>query len=199
MNPLDVVIRDELLSLSLTKNQLVKELGYSKNPTKGIRRLNHFIETGECKNKEFVEKLMRFLRILPTVLKNATDSVKQKLFEERKRLERENFKSHIEVKFDIVPRPLFILGLCPKLWKIKIPSDIRGLGYEEELEEVVRIYKNHWKEYNGHFFGRPTCAKFLGFRYFQTYEKSILFDNDGKIIQIDKVHVPETEAFVKIK
>ena len=196
MNPLDVVIRDELLSLSLTKKQLVKKLGYSKT-NKGIRRLNRFIETGECKNKEFVENLMKFLRISPTVLKNATDSVKEKILEERKRLERENFKPHIEVKFDIVPHPLFILGLCPKLWKIKVHANIHDFGYEEEIEEVVKIYKNHWNKYNGVFPGGS--AQYIGFRYYRNYNESILFDNDGEIVKIEKEHIPETQAYVKIK
>jgi len=198
MNPLDVVIRGELLNLGITKKQLVGKLGYS-NVNKGIRKLNHFIETGEYKNKEFVENLMEILRVSPTVLKNATDSVKQKLLEERERLEEENFKPHIEVKFDSVPRPILILGLCSKLWKIKIQDYIKDFGYEEELEEVVKIYKEHHKRYNGHFLGHATCAKFVGFRFFRSYGESFLFDVDGRVLEIEREHISESLAYVRIK
>lgn len=196
VNPLDIVIRDELLNLNITKKQLVKKLGYS-NTNKGIRRLNRFIETGECENKEFVGNLMESLRISLPVLKNATDSVKENILEKRERLERESFKPHIEVKFDSVPRPILILGLCSKLWKIKIQNYIKDLGYEEELEEVVRIYNEHYKKYNGVFPGGS--AIIAGFRYYRYFDESILFDNEGGIIQIDKEYIPETQANVRIK
>lgn len=198
MSPLDVVIREKLLNLSITKKQLIDKLSYS-NTNKGLRCLSHFIQTGECRERRFVENLMEVLRISPPLFKNSIDSVKERILKERERLEEENFKPHIEVKMDKIPRPIFIAALAPQLWKIKVPLDIRELGYEEELEEVVRIFKEHYKQYNGRFLGGVTSAKYVGFRYYRSYDESIMFDNDGKIINIEKKHIPETQAFVRIK
>ena len=103
----------------------------------------------------------------------------------------------IEIKFDQVPQPIFVVALVPKFWKIPVPPDIQDLGYEEELQKVREIYKKHWMEYNGVFPGGS--AKYVGFRYYRSYDESILFDDDGGIIQIDKEHVPETQAYVQIK
>ena len=196
MSRLDVVIREERLNLGITEKQLVEKLGYS-NTNKGIRRLNHFIQTGECREKRFIENLVKFLRISPPVLKNAIDSVKEKILEKRERLERESFKPHIEMKMDEIPRPIFLAALVPKFWKIPVPPDIQDLGYEEELQKVREIYKKHWKQYNGVFPGGS--AQYIGFRYYRSYDESILFDNDGGIVRIEKKHIPETQAYVRIK
>ncbi|MFQ5483523.1 MAG: hypothetical protein ACE5ER_12290, partial [Nitrospinaceae bacterium] len=71
----------------------------------------------------------------------------------RESVKREEFEPHLEIKFDRVPRPIFVAASAPKFWKIKVPAKIKELSFEEELAEVVQIYKAHYEKYEGHFTG----------------------------------------------
>ena len=109
----------------------------------------------------------------------------------------EDFKPLIEVKFDQVPRPIFVAALASKLWKIAVPEILKEFKKEEELEAVVKIYKDHHKKYNGRFAGSHQ-AKYVGFRYYRSFDESILFDKEGNVMQVDRKHIPETRAYLEI-
>ena len=109
------------------------------------------------------------------------------------------FQPLLEVKFHSAPRPIFIAALAPQLWKISLPGTVQDEGYEEELKRVVKIFKKHYRKYKGRFGGFERGEKMIGFRYYRSRSQSILFDHEGKILQVDHEAVPETQCFLRIK
>ena len=146
MNPLARQIQKSLESKYETKLTIVKRLGY-KNQNKGLRRLEQFINTGEC-SELFKEKLAQVLELDSRIIQNASNNLKfrQSMDEESKRLR--NFQPHLWIIHELEKPPLgciCIVGLLGLEYfkKILLPGDISIRSWSAQFKFVRDKIKEH--------------------------------------------------------
>ncbi len=171
------------------KREAVIKLGY-RNLNKGYRRLNTLIETGECP-MPLRNKLPKALNIEKELIDQAFMRTAQEKAKEaelarqkREEYERRVFKPHLWIQHEI-ERPTgikfwcIVFGGIDMLKVVKLPEYINDLSWITQQRIVRARIKKHLRESKGEcsVFGKVT-----GYVYQQTYDDSIEFSVDGKLL-----------------
>ena len=162
-NPLQKLINRYLSEHQLSKSSFIKQLGFS-NINKGARRLSAFIENPDDKNPLF-NKIISVADIPESEFELACSAVQDGL-ENQRRLE---FIPMVRVIPKRRPSPLF--GLI--MYNIRVPEGITELDFDEEIRIICNLYQEFKIKY-------PSAQ---GFRYFRSYDETLEFDIEGKLIQ----------------
>jgi len=198
MNALTTLVTKYLKSNNLTCSQLAQSAGYS-NINKGLRSLEQYCLTLKDTNN-ISHKLKKILNIPDPEFENTVNQVQSKI--ELKK--RGTFLPSIQIIPSSRPSvPIFVLAMVPSLMNIQVP-DITACSFEQELQIIFNAYKKHQlqhysKIYEGSDYEELiqivekleqdgkiypwTIAK--GYRYFRTYETTLIFNRYGVLIDND--------------
>ena len=187
------------------KFNIVKKLGY-KNLNKGLRRLEHLIQTGQCPDS-LREKLPTVLGIDPSAIEEAFEATlaQQRVDEEKDRrtredYERKTFRPHLWVKHELQNPPVGSICIVAFIgiehWKIiTLPEDIASLKWSDQRMTIIEKIREHQSQecVNTNIFGKVT-----GYLYRKTYNDSYLFNIDGTLLQKYKSRIRKPEIYLKI-
>jgi len=195
MNALTTLVTKYLKKNQLTRSQLAQLLDY-KNIPKGLRSLDEYCLTLKDTNN-ISHKLKKVLNIPDPEFENTVNQVQSKI--ELKK--RNTFLPSIQIIPSSRPSaPIFVLAMMPSLMNIQVP-DITACSFEQELQIIFNAYKKHQlqhcsKIYEGSDYEELiqivekleqdekiypwTIAK--GYRYFRTYETTLIFNRYGVLI-----------------
>jgi len=182
MNDLTILVTKYLSINNLSRNQLAQLLGYS-NVSKGLRNLDQYCSILIDKN-QISTKLPIVLNIPQLEYSKAVNQVQSDL--ENK--ERSKFKPSLQVVPKSRPSPIFAVAMFPRLLNIEIP-DLNGCSYAQEIKLIINEYNNHQQIYSN---GK-------GFRYFRNYDETLIFNEQGEIIDHIKKHIEPIKATLLIK
>jgi len=186
------------------KLTIVKKLGY-KNLNKGLHRLDHLIQTGQCPDS-LRKKLPTALGLDPSVIQrayeltlNQLEEQEEKARRDRESYERRMFRPHIWVKHELEYPPVSIcivafIGI--EHWKvINLPEDIAGLRWSEQFKTIrEKIIEHQSQEY----VDKSMFGKVIGYIYRKTYDKSFLFSANGNLLEIYSPKVRKPEVYLEV-
>ncbi len=171
MNALERLVSSGMKRQGISKGDLASKVGY-KNINKGLRRIDAFLRDPD-QGSQLSVKLVQVLSIpkgeFASAIKEARCSIEQK--------ERLLFKPFIQVRLMKPPSPVFVAAMVPSLTRIEVPGSLMDMPYDEELEAVCELYKNHHERYS------PGWPARDGFCYFRNYDESLSFDVDGRLLE----------------
>lgn len=183
--PLQDLILQKQKEKGISKSQLVSLIGYPRNITKGIRRLNEYLHTLNAPSDDFVVNLLNTLGIngldFSRALAASLDLMSKEAIDESKR----RFKPHIIILRDRKITPRFIDEMITRQNTILIPDEIQDLPFKEELHEIFKIYNNfndkiyYSKDSTVYNFSRT------GLRYHRKHNHSMVFSADLRLKRID--------------
>jgi len=187
------------------KLNIVKKLGY-KNLNKGLRRLDNFIQAGQCP-ESLREKLPTVLGLEPSAIQQAYELTLTQQGEEkenarrnREEHERKTFRPHIWVKHELKNPPLGSICIVAFIgiehWKvITLPDDIAGLEWSEQFNTVREEIREHQSQED---VDRSMFGKVTGYLYRKTYDDSFLLSSDGTLLEIYSPKVRKPEVYLKV-
>lgn len=169
----------------LSTAQLVFSIGYTRNITKGIRRLNCYLSTLEAPSDDFIINLLFTLDIngldFHRALSASIDLMNKEAGEHAKR----TFNPHIIILRDKVITPRFIDEIITRQNTVIIPAELQDLPFTEELQEIFKIYHN----FNDKIYYSNTSEVFnftrAGLRYNRKHNYSMVFSADLRLKRID--------------
>ena len=190
------IISDTMKKKNLTRSEVVKAAGY-KSINKGLRRLDRLLR-GENLGEEFFEKLVEVLGIAPADLDAARRDLIEELKHEdevRKYHRRRHFSPYVYIKPERgIPRSITTIAFIgdDQFKRIRLPAGIPFLTDGEQIALVRDTIGKHYSKTGGsdQMFGRIT-----GYIYRKTYDFSIAFEPDGRIIYAttEDIHEPVPE------
>ncbi|TPH13264.1 hypothetical protein [Litorilituus lipolyticus] len=133
MNEFKQWFEQKLHSLGVTKLKLVEQVGYA-NTSKGLRRLNQFLEQPHKTHNEFIKAICLKLNLDMAELC-------EKIAERRKYIEPnpEPFIQLIYPPLDTI-RPLFHRGWLRALLRETVPKIIQRLPLDEKNKQLENLY-----------------------------------------------------------
>jgi hypothetical protein len=204
MYPISKLILQAIDGSKENKLRIVKKFGY-KNLSKGIRRIDRLINTGQCP-ESMMDKFPFALGVDPAVINRAFEDTTAQLREEedyrslRVEYEIRNFHPHILIKHELDKPPvgsICIVGFVGiEHWKvIQLPENIVSKPWSEQFKVVRGKIRHHQlgKDVDRSMFGR-----LLGYLYQRTYENSFLFSTDGSLVEIYSAKLNKLDIFISI-
>jgi hypothetical protein len=178
---LQQVVNDRIKAKGLSRYQLIQQLGYT-NISKGIRRMDTYLQTLEAPNDEFIIGLLSALDIGAMTFHKAMmaslSEINTKVQAERKRL----FKPHIQLLIDFLPQPWFAAQIIRAHCTISVPKEINHVSFQEELSAVFSLYNER--------VGRLSFKeKVIGFKYFRSHDCWLAFDGKFICTEISSPHL----------
>lgn len=175
----------KLKEKGISRSQLVQSIGYTRNITKGIRRLNEYLNTLEAPSDEFVINLLNNLGIdglsFHRALSASIDLMNKEADDHAKR----RFKPHVIILRDKTITPRFIDEIITRQNTVLIPDEIQNLSFTDELHEIFKIYDN----FNDKIYYSNTTEVYnftrAGLRYNRKHNYSMVFSADLRLKRID--------------
>jgi hypothetical protein len=175
----------KLKEKGISRSQLVQSIGYTRNITKGIRRLNDYLNTLEAPSDEFVISLLNTLSIDGLSFHRALSASIDLMSKEADDHAKRRFKPHVIVLRDKTITPRFIDEIITHQNTVIIPDEIQTLPFKEELHEIFKIYNN----FNDKIYYSNTSEVFhfsrAGLRYNRKHNYSMVFTPDLRLKRID--------------
>lgn len=205
MYPISKIILQAIDGCKENKLRIVKNLGF-KNLSKGVRRLEHLINTGQCPDS--LKDMLPFaLELDPVAIHQAfEDTLTQQIKEEENsrsrevEYERRSFRPHIWIKHELEYPPLgsiCIVGFVGiEHWKvIQLPEDIGCKPWSEQFSAVRgKIREHQLREHvDGSMFGRV-----LGYLYRKAFDSGFLFSIDGALVEIYSPKLINPNVYVSV-
>jgi len=196
MNELKILLTDYLKTHNLTRNTFIQKLGYT-NTTKGLRRLDEFIE--HPKNNAFKVQLCKQLDIsiesMDEIINKQMDLIlKDKI---------KNFIPRIWIKWN-KEYPLLLMmdeRNLNDIYGIEVPKSLFNLPIKQQLQEVFHLYKQHQLDFYADKFDFKNYTELLsitdsilkqdlykvwpvnnGFTYHKAFDESYQFNRLGEQI-----------------
>ncbi|MGB5446611.1 MAG: hypothetical protein WBM99_14035 [Psychromonas sp.] len=206
MNELKILLANYLKTHNLTRNIFIQKLGY-KNTTKGLRRLDAFIE--HPKNNAFKVQLCKQLDISIESMDGIINKHRDLIIKEKIK----NFTPRIWIKWK-KEDPLQLMmddrGLND-IYEIKVPESLLNLPIKQQLQEVFHLYKQHQLDFYADKFDFKNYTELLsitdpilkeglynvwsvndGFIYHKAFNESYEFNRLGEQINgVNDSNVPE--------
>ena len=191
MYPISNIIFQVINGSKENKLRIVKNLNF-KNLSKGLRRLDHLIYTGQCPGS-MRDRLSIALGQNPEIIERAFKDtlIQQNKEEEESRIRREeqdriSFHPHIWIRHEFEKPPLgsiCIVGFVGvEHWKvITLPEDIGLKSWSEQFRVVRGKMREHQRS---EFVDRSMFGGVMGYLYRKTYDNSFLFSIDGALVEI---------------
>jgi hypothetical protein len=137
MNELKTLLTDYLKMHNLTRHTFIQKIGY-KNITKGLRRLDAFIE--HPNNNAFKAQLCKQLDISI----ESMDKIINKHLDLITKNKIKNFTPRIWIKWKKYPLLLMMDDRdLNHIYEIEVPDRLFNLPIKQQLEEVFHLYKQH--------------------------------------------------------
>lgn len=205
MYPISKMLLQTISGSTENKLSIVKKLGF-KNLSKGLRRLDHLIHTGQCP-ESLRDKLPFALGLNPEVIERAFNDtlIRQNKEEEDARIRREehdrtSFQPHIWIRHELENPPvgsICIVGFIGiEHWEvIQLPEDIMRNPWSQQFRLVREKIKKHQQRED---VGRSIFGSVLGYLYRKTYDKGFLFSPDGTILEIYNSTLPHLDIQIRI-
>jgi len=172
MNALAQLINQSLKHHNIKKVKLVKQLGYS-NLVKGMRRLDELNNTLNDPLK-LLPQIAKLLKIEPHLMYAAfSDALIEKTEKEKKQ-----FKANMSISYKT--RLGFMGALGRHSYGRYELEPLKFDGNESIIEEFDKVLKR-FNSYKKKF------SDTNGFSYQRTYGESYRFDNDCKLLKINKL------------
>jgi len=182
MNTLTVLVTKYLSKNNLSRNQLAQLLGYS-NISKGLRNLDQYCLTLLDKN-QIALKLPKVLNISKPEFKRAVLGAQLELDAKA----RSKFKKSLQVIPKKRSSPIFAVAMFPQILNIEIPA-LSGCSFDQEIKLIIQTYKDHQQIYSN---GK-------GFRYFRTFDETLVFNDQGEIVEHINSHIEPNSVTLTIK
>ncbi len=167
MNVLERLVSSVMKLQGISRGDLASKVGY-KNINKGLRRIDAFLRNPD-QGSQLSDKLVRVLSISKGEFASAVRETRS-LIEQKERLV---FKPFIQIRLIKPPSSIFVAAMVPGLTRFEVPESLTDISYNEELEAVCELYKNHRDKYS------PGWPAGDGFCYFRSYDEALSFDVDG--------------------
>lgn len=182
------LIQQELTNRNWRKSQLVAAMGY-KNLTRGLKRLEHCLHTGDCANAVLLSRLRHALE-LPTEQFNAAIAAtqQQRAREEQARAaheeaeQRARFRPYIYVRTS-ASRPSSITAAAligPRLKHLRLDEEATALPRPFLLSLVTSLVREHYRSNQGNC---PLFGNITGYALRISYDATVEFSIDGTLIQ----------------
>lgn len=126
----------------LSKAQLVQSIGYTRNITKGVRRLNHFMTTLNAPSDDFIINLLNTLDINGLDFSRALNASIDHMNKEAEEHAKSRFVPHVIILRDKNITPRFFDEMITQQHTVIIPEEIQALPFIEEIHELFKIYNN---------------------------------------------------------
>lgn len=156
-----------------SRKRLVEELGYS-NVSKGLRRLNVFLETLIVPSDNFVRRLTEVLGI-DVITFVGSYKVSMKALADK---EKERFRPTLVLHIDFQPRPWFAAQFVRQWCTIPLPKDLRNLSMQDELAAIFNLFSTRLNMLN-------YKERVTGFVYVRQYDACLIFDKNGVLVKIE--------------
>ena len=188
MNALQTLISETMAAKGLRKSQIVSLLGF-KNITKGIRRLDAFVEDG-VDSPGMLDRLPSALGVPAETVHAAYEQTLDQMRAEAEaqrsaHLERlrAEFRPHLRVKTErTVPSPIFVVAMTggPDRWlRINLPEEIIAFSKDSQIEQAAEIIRQHHAEHKG--WAGP-FGSINGYYYRVEFEKAVEFSVTGQVV-----------------
>ena len=196
MNELKILLTDYLKIHNLTRNTFIQKLGY-KNSTKGLRRLDSFIENP--KNNAFKAQLCKQLDISIEFMDGIINRHMDLILKEKIK----NFTPCIWINWN-KEYPLILMmdeRDLNDIYEIAIPESLLTLPIKQQWLEVFQLYKQHQLEFYSDKFDFNNYTELLsltdsileegsykvwpvnyGFTYHKAFNESYEFNRSGEQI-----------------
>jgi len=200
MYPISALVLRYTTRSKKEKLNIVKNLGY-KNLNKGLRRLDHLIQTGQCPYS-LREKLPSVLGIDPSAIQEAFEATlaQQREEEEKARraeedFERTTFRPHLWVIHELENPPVgSICGI--ERWKIiTLHENISNLRWSDQcitIKEKIIVHQSD-VSVDESIFGRVK-----GYVYRRNYDESYYFSTDGILLGKYRSKINNPEVYIQI-
>jgi len=205
MYPISALILRYTSRSKKEKLNIVNKLGY-KNLNKGLRRLDHLIQTGQCPDS-VREKLPSVLGIDTSTIQEAFEATlaqqqdeKEKARRARDDHERKTFRPHLWVIHEREDPPVGSISIVAFIgidhWKvITLPDDIASLRWSDQCCTIRKEIREHQSQ---EYVDRSMFGKVTGYLYRKTYEDSFLFNTEGIFIEKYRSHIYKPEIYLKL-
>jgi len=182
------LVQQELVQRNWRKSTLVAEMGYH-NIARGIKRLEHCLNTGDCSNVVFLNRLRQALDVSVSPWEDAVaETRRERVAEVRAKAVREEaelraqFRPYLFVRTS-EHRPAFITAAAvigPRLKYLQLDDLILSFPRPILLAHIGDLVREHYRENQGKclLFGEIT-----GYALRIGYEETVVFSPDGSMIE----------------
>lgn len=173
-NQIQKLINRYLSDNNISRSEFAKQLRYI-NASKGLKRLDEFLITLKSPNPEFQSLILQNTDISAIELQSAIEATQLALDDE----ERKAFKPSLRVIPNGRPTPIFAAGIL----NIEIPDGLNDLSVEKQILAVTKVFR----AYQNKIGNRKSWAYAKGFRYFRSFDETLEFDSDCKLLKSPNV------------
>ena len=166
----------------LSKYDLARSIGYPRNTTKGIRRLNEYLGTLQAPSEEFIINLLSALEIDGWNFYKAVSASSATMNAKADSQAKNAFKPHIQVLVNDNPSPAFAAQILYSQRKVEVPEELQALPFHKEIEAVLAIHKNHVHSLASENISRRKLI--YGFKYHRKHNYYIEFDIDFNLKEV---------------
>ncbi|MEJ5362965.1 MAG: hypothetical protein WHV26_12970 [Spirochaetota bacterium] len=173
---------DTMKQKNLSKKDVALRLGY-KNISKGIRRIDEFIQEGTL-NENIIKNLHIALDESVSKVLEKLEETKQQIAEEIKKQEeekirvkeekRKNFKPFLYcVTEQKIPQPIFVAAISESylLKKVSLPDNFNELSPKQKLDAMRNAISQHYEYIHNRWGGIvPAYGKILAYTLVPTFE-----------------------------
>lgn len=201
MNELKILLTDYLKTHNLTRNTFIQKLGYT-NTTKGLRRLDAFIE--HPKNNAFKIQLCKQLDISIESMDEIINKQMDLILKEKIK----NFIPRIWIQWKKYPILLMMDERnLNDIYEIEVPKSFFNLPIQQQFQEVFHLYKQHQLDFYADKFDFKNYTELLsitdsilkqdlykvwpvndGFTYHKAFDESYQFNRLGEQINENTGH-----------
>ena len=168
MNELESLISNYIKIHDISKSEFLSNMGYS-NINKACRKLSDFIEN-PTNDSELFAKIISASDISENELLQAIHQVQLALEKEKRRA----FKPSLHIIPSGRPTPIFSAFIL----HIKTPDNLNELSFENQIVAVSKLFRTHQDKIKN----PKSWAYGKGFLYHRTFDETLEFDGDCKLI-----------------
>jgi len=168
MNPLQQLIQQYLSKNNLSRNVLIKKLGYT-NTNKGLRRLDDFFINIRSPEDDFALRILQNTGIQKDQFNAAAQTIINKRHDEYRKI----FKPQLKVI--PISKPSLLLSLMHL--NLKLPENINSLSYNEEIKVVCKLFLEFREKVKNNSPDQWASGE-KGFKYYRNYGETLFFDKN---------------------
>jgi hypothetical protein len=170
------LVTRQMKEQGLSRSQLMQAMGLI-NVSKGLRRLDHYLQTLEAPSDDFVSKLLAVLDINGLAFCRAIATTQGNMSERS----RKTFKPCIQLLLDIDIRGAMACQMVQNKCMGRIPETLQTLPFEQEVTAVLAAVQQHIDT----AFAESSLGQHVaGFRYYRGHNYYLQFDAKLILVKI---------------
>ena len=185
----------------LSKPDFIRKLGY-RNVTKGLRKYDQALQSGKV-SKPLIQTIGRIFQVPSNVFDEAVrDAHSVKGMEdlaEKLRIEieqRKQFRPFLWILTRKQSSSVITSMVTNGRRKIMLPAAVLLADREKALEDVRQIILIDFKRREGNF---PPLGNIVGYRFVRSYDESLVFDVNGKLLTEESEKFLEPVAYFTLR